>query len=71
MGRRRKHKLVFGKDYTYENGKCVLTREYLLTLGECCNNNCPHCPYKTPGANGAAVSGGSNRGGRLTARTAR
>ena len=69
MRRRRKQKLVFGKDYFYESGRCVLTREYLLTMGECCNNHCPQCPYKSDG--NASATGGSARGNHTTARTVR
>ncbi|HEY8666253.1 MAG TPA: DUF5522 domain-containing protein [Tepidisphaeraceae bacterium] len=42
----RKRKLVLGKDYTLnENGRAVLSREYLLGRGECCGNDCASCPY--------------------------
>jgi hypothetical protein len=68
MARRRRQKLVFGKDYVYENGHCVLTRQYLLSLGECCNNNCPHCPYK-PGQS-SDTTGSSSKLLALTSRTA-
>ena len=69
MGRRRKQKLVCGKDYFYENGRCILTRSYLLTLGECCNNNCPQCPYKPmpssgQGGNGVAMTSVRSRRAR-------
>jgi hypothetical protein len=34
-------------DYYYdENGLMVLTKEFLLKRGKCCDNNCKHCPYK-------------------------
>jgi hypothetical protein len=46
MRRRRKPKPEIGRDYFWENGRFVFTREYLLSLGECCENDCPHCPYK-------------------------
>jgi hypothetical protein len=45
--RKRKAKLVLGKDYVVDaSGRCVFTREYLLTLGECCHNGCAACPFE-------------------------
>ncbi len=38
-------KLIKGKDYIYENGFVVLTREYLLKRGFCCESGCKNCPY--------------------------
>lgn len=39
-------KLVLGKDYVFDDmGRCVLTRDYLLSLGSCCGNHCRYCPY--------------------------
>lgn len=32
--------------YTNEEGKTVLTEEYLLLRGYCCGNGCLHCPYE-------------------------
>jgi len=50
MPRQRKAKLVPGRDYVHENGVAVLTREYLLTLGQCCGKQCPRCPYECDGS---------------------
>ena len=69
MGRRRKQKLVLGKDYFYQNGHCVLTRSYLLSQGECCNNNCPQCPYKPVPS--SASSGTTPAMAAVTSRRAR
>ena len=69
MGRRRKQKLVFGKDYVYENGHCVLTRSYLLSMGECCNSNCPQCPYKSDPSSNSGES--RSAAAVLTSRKAR
>jgi hypothetical protein len=33
-------------DYTLEDGKVVLTRDFLLRRGYCCNHRCRNCPYK-------------------------
>ena len=46
MNKRRKQTLVLGKDYFYQDGRCVLTRQYLLSMGACCNHDCVQCPYK-------------------------
>jgi hypothetical protein len=32
-------------DYYIENGKYVLTKQFLLRRGYCCNSGCRHCPY--------------------------
>ncbi len=38
-------KLIEGIDYFMENGKMVLSREFLLNRGFCCNGKCKNCPY--------------------------
>lgn len=38
-------KLLEGVDYVLEEGKMVLTREFLLKRGYCCNSKCRNCPY--------------------------
>jgi len=39
-------KLVEGVDYTWDGDKMVLTTEFLLKRGFCCNSRCRNCPYK-------------------------
>lgn len=39
-------KLQLGIDYYLDSGKVVLSREYLLRRGYCCNGQCRHCPYR-------------------------
>ena len=34
-----------GEDYYFEDGLMVLTAEYLLRRGYCCEQGCRHCPY--------------------------
>lgn len=46
LGHVRMPKLVEGVDYYMEDGKFVLTAEYHLRRGHCCNSGCRHCPYK-------------------------
>ncbi len=39
-------KLKEGKDYYIdESGLMVLTADYLLRRGYCCESGCRHCPY--------------------------
>ena len=40
-------KLVEGEDYTLEDGRMVLSREFLLKRGYCCNSKCRNCPYRS------------------------
>jgi len=37
---------IEGKDYYLENGKVVLTEEYLARRNICCSGGCRHCPYE-------------------------
>jgi len=32
-------------DYYFENGLLVMTADFLLKRGYCCDNGCRHCPY--------------------------
>ena len=45
-GMPKRPRLVRGKDYTVEDGQFEFTREYLLSLGMCCKNECRYCPYR-------------------------
>ncbi len=38
-------RLIEGIDYYMENGNLVFSAWYHLKRGECCGNNCRHCPY--------------------------
>ncbi len=33
------------EDFYIEDGKIVLTAEFLLKRGYCCGSGCRHCPY--------------------------
>ncbi|MDB4543232.1 DUF5522 domain-containing protein [bacterium] len=35
------------KDYYWENGYKVFTKEYHLKRGKCCSSGCRHCPFKS------------------------
>jgi hypothetical protein len=37
--------LVEGEDFYWEGNCMVLTAEYLLKRGHCCESGCRHCPY--------------------------
>ena len=39
-------KPIAGIDYYIENGKVVFTEKYHIERGQCCGNECRHCPYK-------------------------
>ena len=34
-----------GEDYYFEDGLMVLTAQYLLRRGYCCEQGCRNCPY--------------------------
>ena len=35
------------EDYYYsKEGYIIFTEKYHLKRGDCCNNNCKHCPFK-------------------------
>tara|TARA_R110002051_G_scaffold316552_1_gene396296 strand:+ start:1154 stop:1360 length:207 start_codon:yes stop_codon:yes gene_type:complete len=34
------------KDFYWEKGLMVMTEHYHIKRGECCGNNCRHCPYQ-------------------------
>ena len=37
--------LTEGEDYYFEDGLMVLTAQYLLRRGYCCEQGCRNCPY--------------------------
>ena len=40
-----KEQVLKSQDFYYENGYKVMTENYHLKRGYCCNNKCRHCPY--------------------------
>ncbi len=51
-----------GVDYYLEEGLFVLTRDFLLRRGTCCQSGCRHCPYRPVeqvSADGFASAGGA------------
>ena len=41
-----KKEFIEGIHYYLENGRVVLTEKYHLQRGQCCGNNCRHCPFE-------------------------
>ena len=41
-----KEQILKTQDYYYENGYKVMTENYHLKRGYCCNDKCRHCPYE-------------------------
>jgi len=41
----KRENFVEGVDYYFENGLMVLTVQFLLKRGYCCDNGCRHCPF--------------------------
>lgn len=37
--------MIEGADFYFEDGRMVLTAEFLLKRGRCCKGGCRHCPY--------------------------
>ena len=42
-----KHEFIKDIHYYLEGDKVIFTEAYHLQRGECCNNKCRHCPYKS------------------------
>lgn len=36
------------RDFKFDRGACVFTREALISRGHCCHSGCRHCPYRDP-----------------------
>ncbi len=44
-------KRIAGRDYTQEGPYDVMSREFLISRGFCCNSGCRNCPYKNGNEN--------------------
>jgi len=42
------HKEMRERQFYKENGKLIMTEEYLINRGYCCGSGCRHCPYWPP-----------------------
>lgn len=40
------HEFIKDVHYYLEGDRVIFTEKYHLQRGECCKNNCRHCPYK-------------------------
>ncbi|HXS00143.1 MAG TPA: DUF5522 domain-containing protein [Pyrinomonadaceae bacterium] len=49
--------LIENEDYYFENGLMVLTSQYLLRRGFCCDQGCRNCPYEATDKNGSITDG--------------
>ena len=38
-------KINVQKDFYWESGMMIMTKNYHLKRGYCCTNRCYHCPY--------------------------
>lgn len=47
-----KREFIKDVDYYLEEGFVIFTEKYLKEKGECCGNNCRHCPYTPKGEKG-------------------
>ena len=47
-----KKEFIKDVDYYLEEGFVVFTEKYHIEKGECCGNNCRHCPYEKPSIKG-------------------
>jgi hypothetical protein len=48
-------------DYYLEDGFVIFTESYLKEKGECCGNNCRHCPYEKPVIKGNQMIADDNK----------
>lgn len=39
-------RMIEGEGFVWEGTKMVLTKNFLLERGYCCNSLCKNCPYK-------------------------
>jgi len=47
-----KKEFIKDVDYYLEDGFVVFTEKYHIEKGECCGNDCRHCPYEKPAIKG-------------------
>jgi hypothetical protein len=47
-----KKEFIKDVDYYLEDGFVIFTEKYHKERGECCGNNCRHCPYEPKGIKG-------------------
>jgi Family of unknown function (DUF5522) len=56
-----KKEFIKDVDYYLEDGFVIFTEKYHLDRGECCGNNCRHCPYKKPVIKGNKMLADDNK----------
>jgi len=50
-----KKEFIKDVDYYLEDGFVVFTEKYHIEKGECCGNDCRHCPYEKPVIKGSKM----------------
>ena len=48
-------------DYYLEDGFVIFTEKYHLEKGECCGNDCRHCPYEPKAIKGNKILRDDNK----------
>jgi len=38
-------KFIKDVDYYIKDGNLIMTKSYHIKRGQCCGNNCKHCPF--------------------------
>lgn len=56
-----KKEFIKDVDYYLEEGFVIFTDKYLREKGECCGNNCRHCPYDPPREKGNKMTVNDNK----------
>ena len=56
-----KKEFIKDVDYYLEEGFVVFTEKYHIEKGECCCNNCRHCPYEKPVIKGNQMIADDNK----------
>jgi 2-iminoacetate synthase ThiH len=53
---KKEHEFIKDVHYYLEGDKVIFTEKYHLQRGECCKNNCRHCPFKEKDGNKIVIT---------------
>ena len=56
-----KKEFIKDVDYYLEEGFVIFTEKYHLERGECCGNDCRHCPYEPQNIKGNKMLQNDNK----------
>ena len=56
-----KKEFIKDVDYYLEEGFVIFTEKYHLERGECCGNDCRHCPYEPKAIKGNKILRDDNK----------